>query len=92
MYKYEIANGKKGSININEPLIDRDTVANARANAEFLNNGYTKRYIEFVTYKTNIKIYDIISVKGNSYRVISVTLNMNDKQITSTVKAVRYEI
>ena len=90
-FVFELEGGGDGIRKINEPLLKTQTLAELRAKREFLKSGYTQRICTFKTYRSDIKLNDIISVKGLKYKVVQVQISSDDKKVIFSIKGVRYE-
>jgi len=90
-FTFELATGNEGIKVIVEPLLKTIEVAEQRARYEFMNNGYSKKPITFKTWRTDININDIISVRGLKFKVTSVNIVTNETKIETTISGVRYE-
>lgn len=90
-FSFQIENGNTGSMVISDPLLETLPLAQERALSEFLKNSYEIREVNFKTYRTDIKIGDIINVKGLPYKVKGIYSSINRTSIVNTIKAVRYE-
>ena len=91
MFVFELANGKTGEITVIEDLLDTEERAAQRAEAEFLENSYTIATCSFDTYITNFNLGQIISVRGLSYKIMSLSHTADEKKIVTHVEGERYE-
>jgi hypothetical protein len=94
---------RQGTIKeIKDEFVTNENIATERAKAEFLEYGYTKQEVEFMTYFTDISINDIIRIYAPSYRIPSALNNdrfivkgikiyFDNGTLKTKIKAVRYD-
>jgi len=91
-----------GSKEITDSFIINEDIARLRAISEFLEFGYDRQEVEFITYFSPLKINDIIEFYAPSYRipkdltktrfiVKKITHYFKDGVIKTKIKAVRYD-
>ncbi len=90
-WTYEIEKDNSGIVNINDPLLNTDASTKERAMSEFLKNAYVPKVITFGTYLIDLKINDVINVRGLPYLVKSLVTSLIGNVVTTTVRAQRYE-
>jgi len=88
---FELNNGQYGSKEITDALISNEDIARQRANAEFLDGGYRKRFLSMTTFRTDISVGEVVRVRGLCYLVTSVNTKYGGGMLLSDVSAVRYE-
>ena len=92
MIRFENGNtGLSGTISITSEFLDTDARASARALAEFVEGSFSVRSCSFQTYLTDIKVGDIVSVRGLSYKVTSVGIAVDAIKMVSSITGERYE-
>jgi hypothetical protein len=89
-WTFQINNGNTGETNISDPLLDTEERAAERAKSEFLKNSYSLHEVRFKTYITNLKLNQIVRIKGVPYIVKNIDITV-DNQHKADVRAVRYE-
>ena len=94
---------RKGeSKEITDSFIINEEIATLRAISEFLEFGYDKQEVEFVTYFAPLKINDVIEIYAPSYRIPKdltkkrfiikgITHYFNSGYINTKIKAIRYD-
>lgn len=90
IWEFEYNNGYSGVVTVSSDLLDTEERARQRAIAEFVNGGTKQRRIEFRTYRTDLRVGDIVRIDGAAYRVSSVVLKVSDKSMIATVQGVSY--
>jgi hypothetical protein len=89
-WNFQINNGNTGETNISDPLLDTEERAEERAKSEFLKNSYSLHEIRFKTYITNLKLNQIVRIKGVPYIIKNIDITV-DNQHKADIRAVRYE-
>ena len=90
-WTFDIDLPNTGEMNVSDPLLDTIERAEERVRSEFLKNAYVPNAMSFRTYRTDLKLNDIINVGGMPYIVSSMSFSINDRSIVTTVNALRYE-
>lgn len=90
-WKFQIDNGNIGEMTISDVLLETESLANERANSEFLKNSHKLNEVTFTTYLTNLSKNQIINVYGIPYLVKSLNVVVNETSIKTKVRAVRYD-
>ena len=91
MYKFILKNGSDKEVVITGDMFDDEAVATERAGAEFVEGSYTYRGVSFTTYRTDIALGSIISVRGVPFKVIELSFTQDSKKLTCDIKGERYE-
>lgn len=90
-FEFLLENGKSGITTVSSPLLDTEARAEARATSEFLQKAYKKKQVQFKTFRTDIKLNEIILIEGLKYILKSSTTQVTEKSVISTITALRYE-
>lgn len=90
-WKFQLDNGNTGVKIISEPLLDTEALAQERAKSEFLKNGHKIKEITFTTHLQTIQKNDTINVYGLPYLVKDITTTIDEVEMKSRIRAVRYE-
>ena len=91
IWQYFLNNNQTGKKEISDPLIDSEEIASQRANAEFLDGGYLKRYLKLVTHRTDVVVGDVVRVEGFCYLVTSASVRYTAGAVVCDIEGVRYE-
>lgn len=91
IWEFHLNNGQNGRKEITDKLIDSELVARQRANAEFIDGGYKKRFMHFSTHRTDVNTGDVVRVGGMTYLVTSVKTAYRTGMLIADVSGVRYE-
>lgn len=90
IWQFDYPNGLEGKITVVSDLLDTEERAKQRAIAEFIIGGTEKNYIEFDTYRTDLKVGQVVRVEGQKYRVVSILTKTDQKTMISIIRGVRY--
>lgn len=88
---FTLANGGKEALTITNQLFVNEAQAEQRAKSEFLEKGHKKINVSFSTWRTDIKVGDVVRLQGRPYLVLRTESFWKDGEIGSTVEGVRYE-
>ena len=91
IFRYELATGNTGEKKVVEPLLNTEAKGKERARREFLDNGYRKRNVTLNTHRSDLKLNDIIVVKGLKYKIISIDISSDVAKVVFSIKGLRYE-
>jgi len=91
IYRFELPTGNSGVLTVSDELLDTESRAEERALSEFLKNSYSHNNIVFHTYRTDLKLNNVINVKGLPYLVKSLTTTIGAAKLVVTVGAKRYD-
>lgn len=89
-WKFQIENGNTGEMNISDPLLDSEALAQERAKSEFLKNSYKLNEVRFATHRTDLIKNQTISVYGLPYLVKSISTVVTALSVRANIRAVRY--
>ncbi len=90
-FRFESATGAGGLKKIFEPLLDTEIKAKPRAISEFLREGYIHKFITLTTWRTDLKLLDIILVHGIRYKIIDISIGSDKKVMKFKIRGMRYE-
>jgi len=90
-WKFNLANGKDGTMTVSDQLLDNATAAEERAKSEFLKNGYKMQEVQFSTHRTDLRKNDSIKVRGVNYLIKGKSTQINSVSMITTIRAVRYD-
>ena len=74
-----------------EPLLKDIDCARVRARAEIIDDGLSKKYITFYTYRTDLELGESVRVNGLSYKITQINLSFKKDSALFKVSGVRYE-
>ncbi len=89
-WKFQIENGNTGEMNISDPLLESEALAQERAMSEFLKNSYKLNEVRFSTHLTNLVKNQVINIYGLPYLVKSISTVVTSLSIKTNIRAVRY--
>ena len=72
-------------------MLNTERIPNERARREFMENGYTHKYVTLKTYRTDLVLNQIISVHGVKFKIIAKNTSSDDKKVIVSITGVRYE-
>ena len=88
---FTLEGGGPGELVITDELFLNEEIAEQRAKAEFLEKGHKKINVSFATWRTDIKVGDIVRIEGLPYLVLRTHVFWRKGEIGSSIEAVRYE-
>lgn len=88
---FTLEGGGSGELVITNELFTNEEIAEQRAKAEFLEKGHKKINVSFATWRTDIKVGDIVQIEGLSYLVLRTHVFWKNGEIGSFIRGVRYE-
>ena len=91
-WEFRLLTGNTGKLTISDPLLDSRERAEERAKSEFLKNSYKLNTVTVKTYRTDIKLNDILRVRGLPYLVKDIQTVITDRSIVNSIRMVRYEV
>jgi len=91
MYKFIISNGSSSEDYLFGDFYDDYVVASEKANSVFVDRAMRTRGCSFSTYRTDIRVGSIVSVRGLAYKVRGVRIEADEASIISQIRGERYE-
>ncbi len=91
IFVFEIDNGNTGVRTVIEPLLRTEELAEQRAKREFMSDGYSHKFVQFDTWRTDLKLNDIISTKGQKFKITRIFISSGSSRVVTTIRGERYE-
>ena len=91
VWQFVAMNGNTGEMVITDQLLDTEERAEERAEAELLENGYISNGFTFPTYRTDLKMLDIINIGGLPYKIIAISANVDPQKLVLSITVKRYD-
>ena len=91
MFKFVINNGSQKEETIYGDFYDDFAVAEEKSVSVFVDKSLREKTCTFQTYRTDLKVGNIINARGLPYKITAVDIAETPESIISTVHGERYE-
>lgn len=88
---FKLDDGGPKKITIVNALFENEAQAEQRAKSEFLEKGHKIKRVSFRTWRTDLRVGDIVNAGGLNYRIERVESFWSDGEIGSEIEGKRYE-